>query len=156
MELVKRPLLVCLASGILLGIIGILAWGVGFISQSAWARFEKDENLVETIRASRVAYAKPLKVAWGVRNSTLESNNATESKKWMQYPSITISKSFMGGIFPYLYIHFKTLFASSHWNAICFFVLGFGAQQRKLLLQMQFDLCLNIVNYLLITMYPKF
>jgi hypothetical protein len=30
--------------------------------------------------------------------------NATKSKKWMQYPSITIPKSFMGGIFPYLYI----------------------------------------------------
>jgi hypothetical protein len=26
-------------------------------------------------------------------------------------------------------------------------VLAFGAQQRKLLLQMQFDFCLNIVNY---------
>jgi hypothetical protein len=27
---------------------------------------EKDENLVEAIRASRVVYAKPLEVAWGV------------------------------------------------------------------------------------------
>jgi hypothetical protein len=50
----------------MLGIIGILAWGVGFIPQSAWAHFEKDENLVEAIRISRLAYAKPLKVAWGV------------------------------------------------------------------------------------------
>jgi uncharacterized protein YfkK (UPF0435 family) len=74
MEQVKRPLLVCLAFKILLGIIGILAWGVGFIPQSAWACLEKDENLVETIQASRVAYAKPLKVAWGTRNWTLESN----------------------------------------------------------------------------------
>jgi hypothetical protein len=49
-----------------LGIIGILAWEVGFIPQSAWARLEKDENLVDIIRASKVAYAKPLKVAWGV------------------------------------------------------------------------------------------
>jgi hypothetical protein len=49
----------------LLGIIGILAWGVGFIPQSAWAHFEKDENLVEAIQASKLAYAKPLKVAWG-------------------------------------------------------------------------------------------
>jgi len=56
-----------------LGISGILAWGVGFIPQNAWACFEKDGNLVETIRASRVAYAKPLKIAWGVRNWTLES-----------------------------------------------------------------------------------
>jgi hypothetical protein len=68
MEQVKRPLLVHLASEILLGIIGILAWGVGFIPQSAWACFEKDKNLVETIRASRVTYAKPLKLAWGARN----------------------------------------------------------------------------------------
>jgi hypothetical protein len=57
--------LVLLASKVLLGIIGISAWGVRFIPQSAWARLEKDENLVETIRASRVAYVKPLKVAWG-------------------------------------------------------------------------------------------
>jgi len=49
----------------LLGIIGILAWGVGFIPQSAWACFEKDENLVETIWANRISYAKFLKVAWG-------------------------------------------------------------------------------------------
>jgi hypothetical protein len=57
--------LVHLAFEVLLGIIGIPAWGVGFIPQSAWASLEMDENLVETIRTSRVAYAKPLKVAWG-------------------------------------------------------------------------------------------
>jgi hypothetical protein len=67
-------LLVCLASKILLGIIGILAWEVVFIPQNAWARVEKDENLVEIIRASKVAYAKPLKIAWGARNWTLASN----------------------------------------------------------------------------------
>jgi hypothetical protein len=33
----------------LLGIIGILAWGVGFIPQSAWVCLKKDENLVEAI-----------------------------------------------------------------------------------------------------------
>jgi hypothetical protein len=60
--------LVHLAFEILLGIIGILTWGVGFIPQSAWAHLEKDENLVETIQASIIAYAKPLKVAWGVQN----------------------------------------------------------------------------------------
>jgi hypothetical protein len=80
---------------------------VGFIPQSAWVLFEKDENLVETIRASIIACAKPLKVAWGVQNSTLESNKHNqEPKKWMQYPSIMIPKSFMGGIFPYLYLFF--------------------------------------------------
>ncbi len=40
MEQVKRPLLVRLASKILLGIIGIPTWGVGFIPQSLWARLE--------------------------------------------------------------------------------------------------------------------
>jgi hypothetical protein len=63
MEQVKRPLLVCLASEILLGIIGIPAWGVGFIPKSAWVHLEKDENLVEKIQANKVAYAKPLKIA---------------------------------------------------------------------------------------------
>jgi hypothetical protein len=47
----------------LLGIIGILAWGVGFIPRSAWARFGKEENLVEAFWESRFAYEKPLKVA---------------------------------------------------------------------------------------------
>ncbi len=49
MEQVKRPLFVHLASKMMLGIIGILAWGVGFIPQSAWAHLETDENLVEAI-----------------------------------------------------------------------------------------------------------
>jgi len=83
MEQVKRPLLVRLVLEILLRIIGIPAWGVGFISQSAWARLEKDKNLVETIRASKVTYAKPLKLAWGVRIGHWSPINATESNKWM-------------------------------------------------------------------------
>ncbi len=74
MEQAKRPLLVRLTSEILLGIIGILAWGFGFIPQSAWARLEKDKNLVETIWTSRIAYVKPLKIAWGAWNQTLEFN----------------------------------------------------------------------------------
>ncbi len=80
MEQVKWPLLVLLTFEILLGIVGISTWGVGFIPQSAWACFEKDENLIETIQASRVAYAKPLKIAWGVRNWTLESNKHNQAK----------------------------------------------------------------------------
>jgi hypothetical protein len=79
MEQVKRPLLVHLAFDILFGIIGIPAWGVGFIPQNAWAHLEKEENLVETIRASKVVYAKPLKVAWGV-HWTLESNKRNQVK----------------------------------------------------------------------------
>jgi hypothetical protein len=49
MEQVKRPLLICLAFKMLLGIIGILTLGGGFIPQSAWVCLEKDENLVEKI-----------------------------------------------------------------------------------------------------------
>jgi hypothetical protein len=71
MEQVKRPLLIHLTFKILLGIIGILTLGGGFIPQTAWACLEKDENLVEKIQASRVAYAKLLKVAWGIQNWTL-------------------------------------------------------------------------------------
>jgi hypothetical protein len=52
MEQVKWPLLVCLASKILLGIIGILGWRVGLIPQSASTRLEKDDNLVDTIQTS--------------------------------------------------------------------------------------------------------
>jgi hypothetical protein len=33
----------------MLGIIGILTQGVGFIPQSAWAQLEKDSNLLEAI-----------------------------------------------------------------------------------------------------------
>jgi hypothetical protein len=56
--------------------------------------------------------------------------NTTKLKKWIQYPSITIPKSFMGDIFPYLYIYLKTLL---HFNIgmffiFYFFVLGFGGK----------------------------
>jgi len=46
---VKRLLLVWLTFHMLLGIIGIWTWGVGFIPQNAWAHLGKDENLVEII-----------------------------------------------------------------------------------------------------------
>jgi hypothetical protein len=68
MEQVKLPLLVHLASEFFVGHHWDSNMGVGFIPQSAWARLEKDENLVESIQVSKVAYAKPLKVAWGIRN----------------------------------------------------------------------------------------
>ncbi len=35
---------------------------------NAWTCIENDENLVEAIWASKVAYTKLLKVAWGTRN----------------------------------------------------------------------------------------
>jgi hypothetical protein len=54
---------------------------MGFIPQGAWVHLEKDENLVETIWASKIAYAKPFKVAWGARNWTLESNKRNRIKE---------------------------------------------------------------------------
>jgi hypothetical protein len=74
MEHVKQPLLVHLTFEILFGIIGIPTCEMGFIPQSAWARLGMDENLVETIQASKIVYAKFLKVTWGAQNWTLESN----------------------------------------------------------------------------------
>jgi hypothetical protein len=74
-------LLVRLTFEILLGIIRILAWGVGFIPQSAWVHLEKDKNLIEIIWASKVVYAKHLKVAWGAQNWTLEPNKQNRVKK---------------------------------------------------------------------------
>jgi hypothetical protein len=51
------------------------------VPQSAWAHLEKDKNLVETILVGRIAYAKPLKVACGVWNWTLESNKCDQIKE---------------------------------------------------------------------------
>jgi hypothetical protein len=68
MEHVQWPLLVRLAYEMLLGIIGILEWGVGFIPQSAWVCLEKDENLLETIWANIVTYAKPFESCMGQRS----------------------------------------------------------------------------------------
>ncbi len=107
MEQVKRLLLVRLTFEILLGIIGILAWGVGFIPQSAWACLEKDENVVEIIRASRVAYAKPLKVAQGVQNWTLESNKHNQTKEIdaiSKYHNSEIIRGRYISILTYIYI----------------------------------------------------
>jgi hypothetical protein len=158
MEQVKRLLLVPLASEILFGIIGIPTWGVGFIPQSAWARFEKDKNLVEIIRASRVAYAKPLKLAWGAWNWTLESNKRNQVKKMDAISKYHNSEIIHGRYISIFFFNFKNIVCILTLECnlfFCFLVLGFEAQQRRLLLQMQFDLRLNIINYLLITMQPK-
>jgi len=111
MEQVKRPLLVCLASEILLCIIGILAWGVGFIPQSAWAHLEKDDNHVETIWASRVVYAKPLKLAWGAWNWTLESNKRNQVKEMDAISKYHDSKIIHGRYISILFFFLKPLFA---------------------------------------------
>jgi hypothetical protein len=137
MEQVNWPLLVCLTSEILLGIIGIPTWGVGFIPQSAWERLEKDENLVETIWASRIAYAKPLKVAWGLRNWTLESNKRNQVKEMDAISKYHDSKIIHVQYISILIYIFKNIVCilTLECNLFsCFLVLGFGAQQRRLLL----------------------
>jgi hypothetical protein len=139
MEHVKWPLLVHLAFDMLLGIIGILEWGVGFIPQSAWVCLEKDENLLEIIWASRVTYAKPLKVAWGVQNWTLESNKHNQAKEMD-----VISKYHDSEIIYGWYISILIFFL------FLYIVCNYRAQQKRLLLQMQFNLHLNIINYLFI------
>jgi hypothetical protein len=52
----------------LLGILGIITRGVGFIPQNAWAQLEKDDNLVEVIKTSKMSYAKVFKIAWDAWN----------------------------------------------------------------------------------------
>jgi len=109
MEKVKWPLLVRLTSKILLGIIRILAWGVGFIPQSAWEHLEKDKNLVETIRASKITYAKTLKVAWGVWNWTLESNKRNRVKEMDAISKYHDSKIIHGRYISILIYIFKNI-----------------------------------------------
>jgi hypothetical protein len=158
MEQVKRPLLVRLTSKIVLSIIGIPAWGVGFIPQSAWAHFEKNENLVETIQASRIAYAKPLKLAWGTKNWILESNKRNQIKEMDAISKYHDSEIIHGWYISIFFLLKKNIIYILTLESIlffCFLVLGSEAQQRRLLLQMQFELHLSIVNYLLITMLPK-
>jgi hypothetical protein len=76
--------------------------GGEFIPQSAWARLEKDDNLVETIWTSKITYAKPFKVAWGVLIGHQNLISVTKQKKWMQYQSIMVQNLFMDGMFAYL------------------------------------------------------
>jgi hypothetical protein len=53
MQKLLWPLLVHFAFDMLLGIIGIIAWGVGFIPQNAWTQFEKHDNLVEKFEQAK-------------------------------------------------------------------------------------------------------
>ncbi len=58
--------------------LGFRHGGVGFISQSAWTHLEKDDNFVEAIWANKV-HEKPLEVAWGTQDWTLESNKHNQT-----------------------------------------------------------------------------
>jgi len=50
MPQVRWPLLVHLTSKMLLGIIGIPTWGVGFIPRSAWVHFKKMKTLLKQFK----------------------------------------------------------------------------------------------------------
>jgi hypothetical protein len=63
--------------------------------------------------------------------------STTKPKKWVQYPSITILKSIVGGIYIYYVVCILAL------ESYFIFVLSFKAQQKRLLLQMQFNLHLS-------------
>jgi hypothetical protein len=113
--------------------------GVGFIPQSAWARLEKDKNLVETIWASIIAYAKPLKVAWGAQNWTLEFNKHNRVKEMdaiSKYHDFEIIHGWYISILIYIFKNIVYILTLECNLFFCFLVLGFRAQQRMLLLQM--------------------
>jgi len=105
-------MLICLTFD-MLGIIGISAWGVGFIPQSAWAQFDNNlnkrnlfmQNFSKLHGVLRIRHRNPISVI--------------KQKKWMQYQNITIQKLFMDGLFTYLNLFFLlTLFASFNWTLI--------------------------------------
>jgi hypothetical protein len=99
-----------------------------------------------------------LKLAWGARNWTMESNKRNWIKKMDVISKYHDSKIIHGQYISIFYFIFKNIVCILTLECnlfFCFLVLGFEAQQRRLLLQMQFDLRLSIVNYLFITMQPK-
>jgi hypothetical protein len=55
----------------------------------------------------------------------------------------------------YIYIYIVCILTLENNLFSYFLVLGFEAQQRRLWLQMQFNLCLSIINYLLVIMQQK-
>jgi len=129
MEQVKRPLLVLLTSKILLGIIRVPTWGMGFIPQRSWACLENDKNLVEIIWASIVVYAKPLKVTWGVHNWTLKSNKHNWSKEMdaiFEYHNFEIIHGWYISIYIYIIFNIFCILTLESNLFFCFLVLGFG------------------------------
>jgi hypothetical protein len=102
---------------------------VGFIPQNAWAHLEKDKNLVETIQASKVAYTKPIKVAWGIWNWTLESNKCNQVKEMDAISKYHDSKIIHGwciSIFIYIFKNIVCIL-TLECNFIFFLMLGFRA-----------------------------
>jgi hypothetical protein len=90
---------------------------LGFIPQSAWAHLEKDKNLVETIWASRVAYAKPLKC-----------NRVKEMDAISKYHDSKIIHGQYISILIYIFKNIICILTLECNIYFCFLVLGFGAQ----------------------------
>jgi hypothetical protein len=67
-------------------------------------QFEKDENLVEAIRASKLTYVKLSKVAWGTWHWTLKSNKRNQAKEMDAISKYHDSKIIHGRYISYLYI----------------------------------------------------
>jgi len=64
----------------------------------------------------------------------------------------------MGGIFPYLYFfpfYYIVCILTLEFYFIFIFCVKLWGTRKEALLYMQFDLCLSIVNYLLIIMQQK-
>jgi hypothetical protein len=103
------PVLVCLTlTSDMLGIIGILAWGVRFIPQNAWAQLENHLNKQNLLMQN---FSKLHGVLRFRHRNPISAN---EQKKWMQYQNIMIQKLFMDGLFAYLNLFFFV-------NIICIF-----------------------------------
>ncbi len=110
--------------------------GVGFIPQSAWAHLENDKNLVETIQANRVVYAKPLKLACGIRNWTFKSNKCNWIKE-MDAISKYHDSEIIHGRYISILKKIKNIVCILTLECnlfFCFLMLCFEAQQRRLLL----------------------
>ncbi len=97
-------------------------------------RLQKDENLVETIRARRVANAKPLKVAWGVQNWTLKSNKCNPIKKMDAISKYHNSKIIHGWYISILIYFLKNIVCILTLEFIylfAFLMLSFKAQKKE-------------------------
>jgi hypothetical protein len=75
-EEVLKPPLVKLASKILLKILGISNWGVGYIPRNAFSQIEKSDELGNTILQCKLSYARKAKLAWNATLWEQESNKS--------------------------------------------------------------------------------
>jgi hypothetical protein len=131
MEQVKQPLLVHLVSEILLGIIGILAWGVGFIPQSAWVQLERTRTLLRQFRQAKLLIQSLWKLLGALWNQTLESNK----RKWVKemdaiskYHDFEIIHGWYISILIYIFKNIVCILTFEYNLFFCFLVLSYKAQ----------------------------